>query len=196
MDRVLAHELAEKAVNEHGALQKISELEWLIKVLCTDSQPKSILEIGSWKGGTLWLWMQLAEKVWSIDPFLLLNLEEWDETRLTVITAYSGEAIRRLSEPVFDVVFIDGDHSAAGVRNDWELYSQIARKVVFHDIVPWTPTPAEEAERYYGRGVYELWEQIKLTHRTYQFIDPSSQTLKDGRVLDTREGGIGVVYMD
>lgn len=35
----------------------------------------------------------------------------------------------------FDVVFIDGDHTAHGVRKDLENYAPMARLVAFHDIV-------------------------------------------------------------
>ena len=35
----------------------------------------------------------------------------------------------------YDVVFIDGDHTYAGVKGDFELYSPDGRYIVFHDIV-------------------------------------------------------------
>lgn len=34
----------------------------------------------------------------------------------------------------FDAVFIDGDHSSKGVRQDWEAYGKLGRIVAFHDI--------------------------------------------------------------
>ena len=38
-----------------------------------------------------------------------------------------------------DVLFIDGDHTYAGIRSDYEMYGPLVRDggiVAFHDIVP------------------------------------------------------------
>lgn len=74
-----------------------------------------------------------------------------------------------------DLVFVDGDHTEAGVRFDWETVRTRARYVAFHDILD-----------DYWEGVGKLWAQIKTSHRrTWEFVDvyPTTQ----------RKGGIGVV---
>ena len=58
----------------------------------------------------------------------------------------------------YDLVFIDGDHSAEGVRADWANYGPMARLVAFHDI------DAENGkltpERLAEYGVHQLWAEL------------------------------------
>lgn len=73
----------------------------------------------------------------------------------------------------YDLVFIDGDHSEAGVRKDWENYGHLATKMVaFHDIA--VPAPCYVAP---------LWAELKKKYRTEEY------GAKDGFTL-----GIGIVY--
>lgn len=186
-------ELAEQAV-AHGALQKVTELAWLIDVIRDRPKPKRILEIGSWQAGTLWLWHQLADEVWSIDIRPVPH-RDWMDDRVHLITAPSANA-GHLVPRSFDIVFIDGDHTTPGVNADWDLYSPLAAMVAIHDIVPWDPTPDDIAAGYGERGVQELWRRIQATHTTLEFSDPQTQAWPDGRSIDHREGGIGIAFMD
>jgi predicted O-methyltransferase YrrM len=66
----------------------------------------------------------------------------------------------------FDCVFIDGDHSEAGVRADWKNYGPMGRIVAFHDI-SWNETWASKVP---GRvtepmGVPTLWKELTPTFR-------------------------------
>jgi len=66
----------------------------------------------------------------------------------------------------FDLTFIDGDHSAAGVRADWEFARSRSRCVAFHDIA------AESMP-----GVRSLWADIRSNHRnTHEFISQASNS--------------------
>jgi cephalosporin hydroxylase len=118
---------------------------------------KSVLEIGAFFGGTLWHWTQLptVERIVSIDmpitrhdprhrqlvecrrlwPSWMNGIEFYD------ILGDSQDA-RNIEGAAglapFDLAFIDGDHTAQGVRADWLHYSQLVRlggTVVFHDTV-------------------------------------------------------------
>ena len=61
----------------------------------------------------------------------------------------------------FDAVFIDGDHTAAGVRADWRDYGSLARIVGFHDI-----SRAVETKKC---GVQSFYRELCQTHRHAEF---------------------------
>jgi len=80
-----------------------------------------------------------------------------------------------------DYLFLDGDHSYAGVRCDFELYGRMVRKggiIVFHDIVEGTP----EMEG----GVPRFWREIKSQYRHTEIVKDPQQA----------GWGIGVLYVD
>ena len=93
--------------------------------------------------------------------------------------AYSQHVARRWNASI-DLLFIDGDHSYAGVRRDFEMYAPLVTPrgglVAFHDIVP-TDWDGCEVHRYWR----ELAADGRL--RTESFTDPAGD----------RMGGIGVV---
>lgn len=82
----------------------------------------------------------------------------------------------------FDAILIDGDHTYAGVKADWENYRGLARIVAFHDIVG-----TGQREKVSGREVEvpRLWAEIKASgqYETHEFVDEASAM------------GIGVVVM-
>lgn len=81
----------------------------------------------------------------------------------------------------FDAVFIDGDHTYNGAKQDWNNFGKASRIVAFHDIA-W-----EKPENYSQEKLVEvprLWNEIKGAYRHEEFIDKS-----DGRTY-----GIGVLW--
>lgn len=73
----------------------------------------------------------------------------------------------------FDAILIDGDHTYAGVKADWENYRGLARIVAFHDIVG-----DGQREKVTNRAVEvpRLWAEIKETglYETHEFVDEGS----------------------
>ncbi len=168
------HHVAQEAVTR-GAIQKPSELAGLLAAL---PMPMTrVLEIGSKDGGTLWLWRQFAAEVVSIDLApVALNL---DGVRLI-----QGDSHNVTIAGGFDFVFIDGDHTYEGARQDFEDFSGHTTLVGLHDIVPGDD----------GRGVDRLWAELKAEYRTEEWIDERDVAVR-GEVLTARDGGIGLVHL-
>jgi predicted O-methyltransferase YrrM len=170
------------------------EIAKLLEIL-TKLRPKIVLEIGTYMGGTLFLFTRVADpsaKIISID--LPCGYPKW---KVFLFKAFSKggqkiylirrnshdpqtiEEIRRiLGDEKVDFLFIDGDHTYEGVKKDFEMYSSLVRKggiIAFHDIVPGHP-------RY---GVPKFWNEIKMTYKHLEIVEDWSRS---GR-------GIGVIYV-
>ena len=109
------------------------------------------VEIGVYEGvGTRTIAAHMAPSgiLFAVDPFLrgrlgicwsqpIARLEMRKARRATIhmIQAYSQDAVRMI-EGKFDLLFIDGDHSDAGIRRDWNDWAprmQIGGIVALHD---------------------------------------------------------------
>ena len=193
--------LEEQAIAK-GAMQKPDELGPLVRFIKAHPEPKTVLEIGTCAGGTLWLWCRLAALdalIISLDlpggpfsaniryiPHQLLSYKNPDQ-RLELIQADSHQpvalsAVRRtLGDREVDLLMIDGDHTLEGVTKDWEDYSPLVRPgglVIFHDIV-------DHSETFPLCQVKPLWDQLKENYEYYEFIGSGDPW-----------GGIGVLIKD
>ena len=113
---------------------------------------RSVVEIGVAEGAsaiTLRQVMSTEGKLWLIDPFHLSRLQrlnaikrvahravnEIHNGRVTWIDKFSFQAVKQWFEQI-DFLFIDGDHSEAGVQRDWDDWHQYVIRggiVAFHD---------------------------------------------------------------
>ena len=156
--------------------------------LIATQRPRNVLEIGTFRGGTLFVLARLSQPdatLVSLDlPFsrfgslsrklqaplfrsftqsrqrLLLLREDShsEETRSRVAKALDG--------PI-DLLFIDGDHSYNGVKSDFEMYSPLVRKagiIAFHDIA--------NVRTDYGVG--RFWNEVKSTFKYREIINPGA----------------------
>lgn len=112
---------------------------------------KNVLEIGSYKGRSTACMSQVAKSVYCIDPFdgrATPNPEETLHQFLANVKKYSGactvvyfvgtaaEYLDSRPPNTFDVVFIDGDHSPAAVKEDVRCALKLLRPdglLMFHD---------------------------------------------------------------
>ncbi len=159
-------------------------------------KPKTILEIGTCNGGTLFIWSNIAsEQVISCDLNKSKVREELyqkftpTDSKCEVISlegdSHSNNFLehvkKQLNNKKVDFLFIDGDHTEEGVKQDYEMYSPLVNKgglIAFHDIVEKQPTPMNQ--------VYYFWEKLKPTVKYEEFVNDHDQT----------GFGIGLVHVE
>lgn len=108
----------------HGAIQKLGELVPLIRLLREREPSRTVVEIGSAKGGTFWLWCQLAAEdatLVSIDlPGGDLGGVDMELVRQTGADRYGKRNLERMAgyaRPGQTVRFIQADSQTEQTRN-------------------------------------------------------------------------------
>lgn len=170
------------------ARQNPVEIEQLFDEICR-LKPERVLEIGTAKGGTLYLWAQAASDnatIVSVDlpggdfggayapcrsalyesfarPGQSIHLELADshlpESLAKVKAHFGGESI--------DFAFIDGDHTYEGVKADFNDYGPLVRPggiIAFHDILYRDKQPTIRVDK--------LWKELKEQYDCTEFIGP------------------------
>ena len=172
--------------------QILAEIEQLAREV-EKLSPSTILEIGTSNGGTLYIWARYIKncrRIISIDlpegyPYAKIKLFKlFDKTREFYFlrgNSHSKKAVDMLTQVLrqekIDFLYIDGDHSYEGVKQDFKTYGSFVTRggvVAFHDIV---------YHRNYG--VDRFWNEIKCQYASKEII--TSQK-KPGF-------GIGVLYI-
>jgi len=164
-------------------------------------RPKIFFEIGTAKGGTLYLLSKVSKPnatIISVDfpggpfgggypegkiPFYKSLVSDEQTLHLIQGDSHSSSTVEKLENILkgrkIDFLFIDGDHTYEGVRRDFEIYSKFVDKgiIAFHDIVPHLSK--------LGVGVSKFWLETKNKF-SYEEI-----------VKDWNQGwaGIGVIYV-
>jgi len=183
---------------------RLSQIPGEIKQLTKEVKqlsPRIVMEIGTAKGGTLYIWsryLKSCQRIISIDlpggPFgggypqtkiKFFKLFAPDkELHFLRGDSHSKEIANRVSQILkqdrVDSLFIDGDHTYEGVERDFEMYSKLVRRggiIGFHDIVPGPPENVG--------GVPRFWDEVKSD---FNYIEI---------VKDWKQGGwgIGVIYV-
>lgn len=83
-----------------------------------------------------------------------------------------------LAGRALDVLFIDGDHSYAGVRSDFEMFSPLVGAsgvIVLHDIVPDAASRGLPATDTFTGGVPQFWRELAAQSSDWREIieDPN-----------------------
>lgn len=125
------------------------------------AQGRRVLEIGAAYGYSTVLTAQVAQKVTSIDPHEVHlshrifrdNLFRFGVAQhVDVVVGRSVEVLPGLRDGSFDFAFVDGDHTAAGVRFDLEQVQRLVEPgglLAFHD---WDEESCQDV-----RQVLEAW---------------------------------------
>ena len=168
------------------------------------SDVSSVIEIGSHKGGSLFVWAQLIKS--GSDPFLCSidlpggdfggGLKAGNDSLFEAFCAdgqdlfvvrgdsHSAETVAKLDECLgaekkVDFLFIDGDHSYKGVKQDFVMYKTFVKSgglVAFHDICQRDDHPKIE--------VWKFWDELKqdASNEIWEFVntDPGHRTIGIG----------------
>ena len=165
-------------------------------------QPKVVCEIGTAEGGTNFL---LSNTIKSVQHIIGMDLYVHNRAKLKYFSKpklrqsfFDGNShSNNISEQVksvlkgelIDLLFIDGDHTYNGVKQDFECYRPYIAQgglVAFHDIIPdFKTSKGTETDRWAG-DVPVFWKQIKTQFKYKEFVENYDQ---DGL-------GIGVLILD
>jgi cephalosporin hydroxylase len=157
-------------------------------------KPRAVVEIGTARGGTLFLFTRVAAPdaiLVSVDLSSQKDLRfgggdvsgrrplfeafALDEQRVHFLTGDSHAPDVRegvelmLDGREVDLLFIDGDHTAEGVRSDFELYRDLVRQggvIAFHDIV--------DGKKSLVGGVPDFWRSVR-TADAQELVENRSQ---------------------
>ena len=201
--RLIGHTCGLFGIKSLAAAQKETEIVSLLAIV-SKLPLESAVEIGTGNGGTFYMLCKAAE---SNAVLLTIDLDnDWKRTALLRSCAKHGQRIhvirgnsqdRKIIEKVIrtfgsrglDLLFIDGDHSFAGVTKDFELYSKLIRPggiIAIHDILPDYRTRYGIERHGYTGDVPKFWNAIKSRWRSRELVDSYDQ---DGQ-------GIGVIEWD
>ncbi len=179
-----------------------SEIKALLEFL-QEKKLKYILEIGTYMGSSLFLFSQIITEdsiIISIDlpggshgggyprwripiykSFPLLKDKLFLIRKNSHKLSTFNKVKKILKHNKLDFLFIDGDHTYNGVKNDFELFSQLVKEngvIAFHDVVVHPP----ESNCY----VNKLWIEIKEKYKSIEFVEDWNQ----------KGGGIGVIKFE
>jgi cephalosporin hydroxylase len=186
-DGPLPLRLARDAITHRGAIQRTWELQALVGDI-RRLRPSCVVEIGTHRGGTLVCWAEVSAPgahLVSIDlptPSEGMGTTDRDlehvrarltaGRRLTAIRADSHlpSTVALVQEALagrpVDFLWIDGDHSDAGVRQDFAMYAPLVRAgglIAFHDVRESADVPSNQ--------VHGFWRELKGRYVTREYID-------------------------
>lgn len=169
-------------------VQKEPELYWLIERLLA-SKVQSLLSIGLLDAGTEWHIARVYRECGRDIAITGVDINDSRELQKNIaeIGSLWNQSFRLLRQSshdefselgTFDAVWIDGDHSYKGVKQDFALAATKATKLIaLHDI----------ADTKYHRKmkcfVSKLWAEIKLSG------------LRTEEMLESDWAGIGIVHL-
>jgi len=178
------------ATSAFGSNQNWPEILGLIDRLKAE-EPRVICEIGVADGGTNFLFAHALPKIElmiGVDLFVKgrprLRFFARPDQRLIYFNGYSQTPamIARIGAALggrkLDFLFIDGDHSYSGARDDFLGYRQFVREggtIAFHDICPDYLTRYGRPTRNLAGDVPVLWKKLSQIFPHEEFVQDKDQ---------------------
>jgi predicted O-methyltransferase YrrM len=163
-----------------------------LATLVRGKQPRIVVEIGTATGGTLFIWCALAAPealLVSIDLPAGIHGGGYPAWKTPLYQSFAGprqrlHLLRRdshspdtlrelkalLSGGGIDFLFLDGDHTYEGVKQDYDFYAPLVAPggvIVFHDICRHPPELDCHVDRF--------WNEVKQGRRHQEFIKNPAQ---------------------
>jgi len=189
--------------------QNQSEITELCNML-SSRKPRIVCEIGARRGGSTSLYTRVLPqdaKIFSIDlnstPGRMRAVESFargnQQVKCFRADSHSPETLALLKQHLagnqIDFLFIDGDHTYEGVKQDFEMYTPLVKAgglVALHDIAPdhftrfgkRTSSDVGEVPRY--------WQELKNnpSYTTRDLIDSPDQDGFGIGVIEWKGGGV------
>lgn len=145
------------------------------KYLCLlkEQNIHSYIEIGCRWGGTFVLTNEYLKRFNNVTKSVAIDVIDSpvlnycilnNETQFIKLNSQSEEFKNYIKNNFFDLIFIDGDHSYHGVKNDYEISKNSGKIFVFHDIT-----------NDVCPGVVQFWNELKKEKDTYNFFEFTEQ---------------------
>jgi predicted O-methyltransferase YrrM len=160
--------------------------------LVRELQPRTVLELGTARGGTLFLWTRVIPSdahlvsidlpggrfgdgyvAWRAPVYrsFALGQQHIDLLRGDSHSESIFEQTRKLlGAKLVDYLYIDAGHTYNDVKQDFQMYSRLVAPgglIAFHDIAVHPPSK--------GCEVHRFWSEIKSQYNSGEFIEDLSQ---------------------
>lgn len=168
---------------------QFSKYLYFLSTVMKDKKIDSYMEIGCRWGGTFVLTVEYIKRFFPIHKAVGIDIFESPLKHYTQVNenceflqmnSTSDDFSRYMHNNFFDMIFIDGDHSYEGVKNDFNMTKNHGNIFVFHDMVS-DACP----------GVVQFWNELLKddSFTFYEFTDQYEDvTARTGR----KYLGIGV----
>jgi hypothetical protein len=141
-----------------GICQHPTELAHIIDLIIK-MKYSTMIEVGSGHGWTSTFIQSVVSKFQSFEVTSIdKNPNGYKEVSTISEVTFLNMVSNEVNE-MFDVAFIDADHSYKGVKNDYEEVGRSAKMCVFHDI-----------DDIFCPGVKRLWNDVKHRGLNREFI--------------------------
>ncbi|AFY70948.1 hypothetical protein Pse7367_2693 [Thalassoporum mexicanum PCC 7367] len=187
------------SVQNFGPHQIKQEITGFLE-FASQSSPEYVCEIGTANGGTSFL---LSQSLPSVKFMLSIDLLVKNKGKLryfvkpsrqiTMIdgSSYAAPTVDKVKDILagkqLDLLFIDGDHTYDGVKQDFLCYHQFVKPggiIAFHDIMPDYMTRYGQNTGRWAGDVPVFWQRVKELYPHHEFV------------ADYNQDGLGIGAID